>query len=137
MATYKGYSSINRSKKFTISDFELVVRDLLNNLSIRKGEKLMNPNYGTIIWNMLFEQFTDDVKSAIVQDLQTIANNDPRLALNNITVTSYLKGIQISIKLTYVPTNQTANMLVNFLQENQQLTSSISTTSGNTNISLN
>lgn len=129
MALYKGFSTIGRYKQFTMTDFDLVVRDLLNNFNIRKGEKLMNPNYGTIIWSLLFENFTDDVKSAIVKDIQQIANNDPRISLNNVVITQYQKGIQLTVTVTYVPTNQTANMLLTFLQNNQQLTASISTNS--------
>jgi phage baseplate assembly protein W len=136
MTMYKGFSTIGRTKKFTLTDFDLVVRDLLNNFNIRKGEKLMNPNYGTIIWSLLFENFTDDVKSAIIQDIQTIASNDPRLSLNNVVVTSYQKGIQLTVSITYAPTNQSANMLLTFLQDNQQLTSSV-TSIGNTNLSIN
>ena len=49
--TYKGFSTNNRSKKFRVTDFELVKQDLINHFNIRKGEKLMNPNFGTIIWN--------------------------------------------------------------------------------------
>lgn len=136
MSTYKGFSTIGASKKFTLTDFNLVVRDLLNNFNIRKGSKLMNPNYGTIIWSLLFENFTDDVKSAIIQDIQTIASNDPRLSLSNVVVTSYQKGIQLTVSVTYLPTNQSANMLLTFLQNNQQLTSSI-TPIGNNNLALN
>ena len=55
MATrYKGFSTIDQTKKFRLTDIDLVKRDLLNHFSIRKGEKLMTPNFGSIIWNMLF-----------------------------------------------------------------------------------
>jgi phage baseplate assembly protein W len=125
MSTYIGFSTISQTKKFTLSDFDLVVRDLLNNFNIRKGEKLMNPNYGTIIWNLLFENFTEDVKSAMVKDIQTIASNDPRVSLNNIVVTQFNKGIQLSVTVTYIPTDQSANMLLSFYNENQQMFSTV------------
>jgi len=125
MSTYIGFSTIGQTKKFTLSDIDLVIRDILNNFNIRKGEKLMNPNYGTIIWNLLFENFTEDVKSAMVKDIQTIAGNDPRVSLSNIIVTQFNKGIQLAITLTYIPTNQTANMLLSFYNENQQLFSTV------------
>jgi phage baseplate assembly protein W len=127
MANYIGFSTIGQTKKFTLSDIDLVIRDILNNFNIRKGEKLMNPNYGTIIWNLLFENFTEDVKSAMVKDIQTIAGNDPRVSLSNIVVTQFNKGIQLAITLTYIPTNQTANMLLSFYNENQQLFSTVTT----------
>jgi phage baseplate assembly protein W len=55
MTTYRGLSTLGQNKKFRLTDIELVKRDLLNHFQIRKGEKLMNPNFGSIIWNMLFE----------------------------------------------------------------------------------
>lgn len=121
MSIYIGFSTIGQSKKFTLSDFDLIIRDILNNFNIRKGEKLMNPDYGSIIWNLLFENFTEDVKSAMVKDIQIIAGNDPRVSLSNIVVTQFDKGIQLSITLTFVATNQTTNMLLSFYRENQQM----------------
>ena len=60
--TYKGFNSKESSKNYKIYDIDLVKQDLINHFYIRKGEKLENPEFGTIIWDMLFEQFTEDVK---------------------------------------------------------------------------
>ena len=62
---YKGFSTINRNKKFRATDVELVKQDLINHFSVRKGEKLMQPNFGTIIWDMLFEPLDEKNKSLI------------------------------------------------------------------------
>ena len=35
----------------------------------------MNPEFGTIIWDALFEPFTDDLKEAIARNVTTIVNN--------------------------------------------------------------
>ena len=43
MATYTGFSTYNRLRKFRLTDFDLVRQDLFNHFSIRRGEKLMNP----------------------------------------------------------------------------------------------
>ena len=69
---YKGFSTVGRDKKFRLTDFELVKQDLLNHFQIRKGEKLMNPNFGTIIWNVLYDPFTEAVKSAIAADVKAM-----------------------------------------------------------------
>jgi phage baseplate assembly protein W len=69
---YRGFSTVNQVKKFRLTDFELVKQDLINHFSIRKGEKLMNPNFGSIIWNMLYEPLTADVKSVLVEDVKKI-----------------------------------------------------------------
>lgn len=112
MSIYKGFSTYNRFKKFRLTDFELVKQDLFNHFHIRKGEKLMNPNFGTLIWNILFEPFTDEIKNLIVKDVQSVVSYDPRISVDNITVTQYEYGLQIALELTYIPTNQTE--LLNF-----------------------
>ena len=84
---YRGFSTVGRKNKFRLTDFELVKQDLINHFYIRKGEKLMNPNFGTIIWNVLHEPFTDDLKSVIQEDIKSIASYDPRESFDNIVVT--------------------------------------------------
>jgi phage baseplate assembly protein W len=106
MALYKGFSTYNRSKHFRITDFELVKQDLLNHFNIRKGEKLMNPDYGTIIWDTLFDPLDDDTKNVIVQDVKRIIGSDPRVGAQNVIVTQFEFGIQIEIDLVYISNNQ-------------------------------
>lgn len=112
--TYKGFSTINGSKNFRITDFDLIKQDILNHFNIRKGEKLMRPNFGTIIWNVLYEPFTEDLKAVITQDVKAIAAYDPRVSFDNIIITEYDQGIQIELQLRYVLTNQINTMIVNF-----------------------
>lgn len=115
MATmYRGFSTIGRNKKFRLTDFELVKQDLINHFYIRKGEKLMNPDFGTIIWNVLYEPLTEDLKSVIVTDINAIARSDPRLSIDNVIITEYDRGIQIELELRYVQTNQSALMNLQF-----------------------
>lgn len=115
MATmYKGFSTIGQTKKFRLTDFDLVKRDILNHFYIRKGEKLMNPGFGTIIWNVLHEPFTEDLKSVITADIKDIARYDPRVSFDNIVVTEFDQGIQILLELRYLQTNQTSLMNLQF-----------------------
>jgi phage baseplate assembly protein W len=119
MTTYKGFSTYNRYKKFRLTDFEIAKQDLFNHFHISKGEKLMNPKFGTIIWNCLFEPFTPQVQQAIVDDIKTIVKYDPRLLVGDVNVSEYEYGIQIDIQLTYVPTNQTELLKLRFDQNNK------------------
>lgn len=112
--TYTGLSTYQRQKKFVLTDFELAKQDLFNHLNIRKGEKLMNPNFGTIIWGLLFEPLTNEVKSAITNDINSIINYDPRISADSITIDEYQNGLQINLELRYIPTNQTELLKVNF-----------------------
>ena len=119
---YKGFSTVGRNKKFRLTDFELVKQDLINHFHIRKGEKLMNPNFGTIIWNVLYDPFTESVKSAIAADVKAIASYDPRLAIDNIIITEYENGIQIELDLRLIQTNQTNLMNLQFNNQSRTLT---------------
>lgn len=114
MALYKGFSTAGGKKKFRLTDFELVKQDITNHFQIRKGEKLMNPDFGTIIWDTLFEPLDDDTKNMIVQDVRKIISYDPRVGAQNVVVTQFDQGIQIQIELIYISTNQVSTLSLNF-----------------------
>lgn len=114
---YKGFSTIGKVKKFNITDLELVKRDLLNHFSIRKGEKLMNPNFGSIIWNMLYEPLTPDVKATISADIKRIVTYDPRLSIDGVLINELQHGLQIQIDLTFLPGNLSDKLTLNFSSE--------------------
>lgn len=119
MATYKGFSTINNPKKFRLTDFELAKRDLQNYFMVRKGEKLMNPDFGTIIWNMMFEPLTVENRQLIVNDITRIVSYDPRLSVDTVNVTELENGLSIQINLTYIPDDQRDVLDLNFQQRAQ------------------
>ncbi len=114
MATYRGFSTYNRKKKFRLTDFELAKQDLFNHLNIRKGEKLSNPDFGSIIWGLLFEPLTPSIKTAISDDLIRIVGSDPRWSLTGINIIEYEHGIRAELSVVYIPSNQTALLATNF-----------------------
>lgn len=114
---YKGFSTINQYKKFRLTDLELIKRDLLNHFAIRKGEKLMNANFGSLIWNILFEPLTADVKALIVDDIQRVANYDPRIRVDNVLVDEFDYGLQVQIELTFLPDNLSDALILQFNRE--------------------
>ena len=119
---YRGMSTFNRYKKFRLTDFDLVKQDLLNHFRIKKGEKLMQPNFGTIIWNMIFEPMTDSVKQVIADDVKRIVAYDPRIAVQNIIITERDHGIQIELDMIFIQTNQSDVLYLQFDKESQTLT---------------
>ena len=119
---YRGFSTIGRTRKYRLTDFELVKQDLINHFYIRKGEKLMNPNFGTIIWNVVHEPLTEDLKSVIISDIKSIAEYDPRISIDNVIITEFDQGIQVELQLRYVLTNQTNLLNLQFDNQNNTLT---------------
>jgi phage baseplate assembly protein W len=114
MSTYRGFSTVNNRKKSRLTDFELAKQDLINHLYIKKGEKLHNPNFGSVIWFLLFEPFTDSVKDQIREDIGAIVDYDPRINPERIVVTEYEHGLQIELELTYIDTDETDTLRLRF-----------------------
>jgi phage baseplate assembly protein W len=115
---YRGFSSNEIKNNFKLYDIELVKRDLLNHFYIRKGEKLENPNFGTIIWDMLFENFTPEIKDLIVKDVETIINYDPRIAVNSVAIDTTDQGIRIQADIVYIQFNLNERMTFDFDRDN-------------------
>lgn len=106
LKTFTGYSSLGTDKaNTTLTDIDLIKRDLTNHFSIKRGEKLENPNFGTIIPYLLFEQYTDQLVAAIEDDVERIIKFDPRCRLDVISVqqTQNGHGVKVSCEVTYIP----------------------------------
>lgn len=116
--TYKGFSSNESKKQFKLYDVELVKRDLINHFHIRKGEKLENPDFGTVIWDLLFEPLTEENKKIIIKDVEDIINYDPRIAITSVNIDSTQQGIRIEVDCVYMPFNINERMTFNFDKEN-------------------
>ena len=112
--TFKGFSSRADKKNFKLYDFEVAKQDLINRLSVRKGERVENPEFGTIIYDAIFEPFTEALKDAIVEDITANLNADPRIATEDILVSEADKGIAIQATIKYVPLNITEKLRFNF-----------------------
>lgn len=116
---YRGFSTVNTTtENYNLYDYELIKQDLFNHFYTRQGERLMNPTFGTIIWDLLFEPLTPQIKDLITQNVNTIINYDPRLQAENVTVTSYDQGIQIECTLKYLPYNIQQSLQLRFDQAN-------------------
>lgn len=112
--TYKGFSSQNSKQGFKLYDIDLVKQDLINHFYIKKGEKLQNPDFGTIIWDMIFEPFTEETKKLIADDVETIVNYDPRVVVDSVSVDSTEMGMRIEASITYLPFNVSDRMTFDF-----------------------
>ena len=112
--TFKGFSSKADKKNFKLYDFEAAKQDLINRLSVRKGERVENPEFGTIIYDTLFEPFTDTLKEAILDDVTANLNADPRISTTDIIVSEADHGIAIQATIRYVPLDITEKLRFSF-----------------------
>jgi phage baseplate assembly protein W len=117
--TYKGFSTVNiDAESYALYDLALIKQDLVNHFHIRQGERLEQPTFGTIIWDMIFEPLTDETRDLIIKNVEEIINYDPRLVAEQVIVTTYESGIQIECRLTYLPYNIQENLQLRFDQAN-------------------
>ena len=117
--TYKGFSTVNPDNiGFQLYDLQIVKQDIINHFHIRQGELLSNPNFGTIIWDILYEPLTESLKQIIAENVTTIINYDPRVSVTAITVDQYKSGLQVEATLVFLPYNIAENMRLTFDQNN-------------------
>ena len=117
--TYRGFSTVNPgATSFVLYDIELIKQDIINNFHIRQGELLSNPEFGTIIWDVLFEPLTDQLKNAIVENVTQIVNSDPRVNVDSVIVDQFESGILIDATLVYLPYNIAESMRLTFDENN-------------------
>jgi phage baseplate assembly protein W len=149
MATYIGFSTINANKpkttnapggpqggtgslvdpivvgkKFRIVDAPLVLRDFINALNIKKGEKVGQPGYGTDIWSYIFEPNDADTQFRIQTEITRVASLDPRLILNSVKSYVQDNGILLEVEVAVAPFNDAAvvNVFFNNLTNQATLT---------------
>lgn len=101
-------------KKFRTLDENLVIQDLINALNIRLGEKVGQPQYGTTIWDFVFEPNTQDVQFALENEIRRVAAQDPRLLINYVKCFPQENGILLEVQLAIVPFNQASILSVFF-----------------------
>jgi phage baseplate assembly protein W len=104
MTDFIGFSTINRFKKFTLTGFDLIKRDILNAFSIRQGELPGRPAYGTVMWDFVFENQIEELQAKIEQEVQRVCGNDPRVSISELQVFPQQNGFLIQLTLTIVPT---------------------------------
>jgi len=102
---YKGFDSTKRSQNFKVYDIECIRQDIINQFSTRKGERVMDPTSGTIIWDAIFEPMTEDLKISISEDIRALLNKEPRVTVEAVKVDEYESGILLEITVRYNTTN--------------------------------
>ena len=102
MATFIGFSTDNKQKPpYTLTDLDLVKQDLLNHFLTRKGERVMRPNFGSIIHDILMEPFDNLTKQDIEDECVNIVGNDPRVDLISTNVENSDHFLKVELYLQY------------------------------------
>ena len=102
-------------KKFALTDENLIMRDLINALSIQQGSKVGQPEYGTSLWSYLFEPSDDSTLQAIEDEIRRVIGQDSRIYLNSLGVYDQENGVLIQVEMSFQPFNNpiTGNFFLN------------------------
>jgi phage baseplate assembly protein W len=118
--TYNGFSTLSPdSNNFSVYDYALIKQDIINHFHIRQGELVENPTFGTIIWDVIFEPFTEQLKKLIVDDVRYIINYDPRVNAREVVVTQSEYGLIIDCTLEYLTYNIVEKLQLRFDENNK------------------
>jgi phage baseplate assembly protein W len=120
MTTFIGFNTIGQYKKFTLTDFELIKRDLANALNIQQGTLPGRPAYGTTIWSYVFENQTPDTSAGMLAELQRVAGGDPRIYIADAQVYPQNNGILIELLIQVVSSSTAERLNIFFDQETRR-----------------
>jgi phage baseplate assembly protein W len=112
--TFIGFNTQKQYKKFTLTDFALIKRDLLNAFNIRQGQLPGRPAYGTTLWDFLFENQLEELQTSIVTEVQRVAGGDPRIYISDIQVYPQENGILLEIELQVIPSDNAQRLSIFF-----------------------
>jgi len=116
---YVGFSTVNsKTPGNKLYDFELIKQDIINYFNTRPGERVMKPNFGSVIWSLMFEPLTETTRQLIQDDILKICNSDPRVYPTQVNVREYDKGYMIELTLVTKVSNQSSNLMMTFDQQN-------------------
>lgn len=115
--------SKNPSETIMLSDAEDIQSSLEILLSTRQGERVMRPDYGCNLDELVFEPLTTTFKTYIQDLIMTaILYHEPRIQVNKIDLddTGDLEGrITITIDYTIRATNSRFNFVFPFYKKEQ------------------
>jgi phage baseplate assembly protein W len=120
MATFIGFNTVDQFKKFTLTDFELIKRDLINALNIRQGELPGRPGYGTIIWSYVFENQSSTMQENVKDEIQRVVGGDPRLSVSNTEVYPQDNGLRIELTVQVVGSYTSERLALFFNEESRR-----------------
>ncbi len=121
MATiFKGFSTVDKIRApYSLFDQELIKRDLLNEFHTRKGERLMKPNFGSIIHDLLMEPEDTITDDEIRDDITRICDKDPRVEVKDILIFTADHTVRAEVILKYVQTNNEDILFLEFIGDTE------------------
>ena len=112
---FTGFSTVGKNGgPYTLTNIELVKRDLLNHFNTPMGSRVMHPDFGTRIYELLFDPFDDYTRNAIMEDVVRVIQTEPRVELVDLDVYADQQALTILITLLFKPEAVTEDLYVTY-----------------------
>ena len=112
---FVGFNTVGQpNPPYSLTNLELVKRDISNHFATPVGARLMLPGYGTHIYDYLFDPFDEYTKNAIIEDAVRVVQSEPRVELVTIDVFQEDQALTIAMVLLFKPESVTDNLFVTF-----------------------
>jgi len=118
---FVGFNTVgNPNPPYSLTNIALVKRDLENHFATPMGSRVMLPNFGTRIYEMLFDPFDEYTKNAIIEDAIRVVQSDPRVELVSIDVYQEDQALNVIMVLLFKPEAVTDNLFVTFTLQDKE-----------------
>ena len=118
---YVGFTTVNRDEPpFRLVDIELVKRDLLNAFHTRLGERVMRPDFGSVIHDLLFDPFDEETKALVIEDAIRVIGQDPRVTLVSIDAKELEQVLRVEVELRFTPQDVVDQLFVEYDRQNKE-----------------
>jgi phage baseplate assembly protein W len=112
---FVGFNTVNQpNPPYSLTNLELVKRDILNHFATPMGSRVMLPSFGTRIFEYLFDPFDEYTRNAIIEDAVRVVASDPRVELVSVDVFQEDQALNVIMVVLFKPESVTDNLFVTF-----------------------
>ena len=118
---FVGFNTVGQpNPPYSLTNIELIKRDINNQFATPMGSRVMLPNFGTLIYDYLFDPFDEYTKNAIIEDAVRVIQSEPRVELVSIDVFQQDQALNVLMVLLFKPESITDNMFVTFSLQDKE-----------------
>ena len=112
---YRGFASNNpNARNGVLYDADIIKQDIYNHFMTARGERVMMPEFGSVIWDYLYEPLDEQTKEIMLEDAKEIVGQDPKVELLEADISGFESGVIINLKLNILPQNMVQQMMIEF-----------------------
>jgi len=85
-------------------DDDALTGSIINIIRTRKGERVFNPDFGSNVYNSLFEPFSSTTRIRLEKQIENaIVQHEPRITLNNVEIKAEEERNAYHVTIAYTP----------------------------------